>query len=62
MTTQWRSLTAVVAVDLASGHVSRVTPANGACWSLVASGSGESCTSHARVESQMCHVVESAFE
>lgn len=39
-TTQWRSLSAVVAVDLASGKVTRVTPDNGSCWSLVASGNG----------------------
>lgn len=39
-TSQWRSLSAVVAVDFASGKVTRVTPNNGSCWSLVASGNG----------------------
>ena len=41
LTTQWRSLTAVVAVGLESGRVIRASPANGACWSLVAAGGGE---------------------
>lgn len=40
MTTQWRSVTAVVAVELNSGRVTRVTPANGASWSVVAAGNG----------------------
>lgn len=35
-----RSLEAVVAVDLFSGAVTRVTPANGASWSLVAMHDG----------------------
>lgn len=35
-----RSLEAVLAVDVASGAVSRVTPANGASWSLVAMHGG----------------------
>ena len=42
LTTQWRSYTAVVSVDLGSGRVTRVSPANGASWSLVAAGDGES--------------------
>ncbi|EFN55568.1 hypothetical protein CHLNCDRAFT_134052 [Chlorella variabilis] len=40
LTTQWRSLAAVVAVDMQSGGVSRVSPANGASWSLLASHGG----------------------
>eukprot|EP00887_Chlorella_sp_A99_P008103 scaffold12.g8103.t1 len=40
MTSAWRSLAAVVAVDLATGEVARATPANGASWSLVAAGNG----------------------
>ncbi|KAL4858184.1 Acylamino-acid-releasing enzyme 1 [Chlorella vulgaris] len=41
LTTQWRSLSAVVAVDLqAGGTVSRVTPDNGSSWSLLASHGG----------------------
>jgi acylaminoacyl-peptidase len=43
LTTQWRSLLAVVAVDLASGSVTRVTPANGASWSLLANQDGRWC-------------------
>ncbi len=35
------SLLAVVAVDLTSGNVTRVTPANGASWSLLAAQDGE---------------------
>lgn len=36
----WNSLTAVVAVDVRSGQVTRVTPANGASWSLLAMSNG----------------------
>lgn len=41
LTTQWRSLSAVVAVNLQTGAVVRATPANGASWALVAAGNGE---------------------
>lgn len=40
-TSQWRSNTAVVAVDVESGSVRRLTPSNGASWALVAVHKGE---------------------
>ncbi|GAB4823018.1 hypothetical protein N2152v2_010064 [Parachlorella kessleri] len=40
LTTQWRSLTAVVTVGLGSGRVTRLSPSNGASWSLVAAADG----------------------
>ncbi|KAL4436940.1 hypothetical protein ABPG75_004079 [Micractinium tetrahymenae] len=48
LTTQWRSLAAVIAVDLRSGQVTRVTPVNGASWSLVAMSNGWVVASESR--------------
>lgn len=48
LTTQWRSLAAVVALDVGSGQVSRVTPANGASWSLLAMSNGWVVASESR--------------
>ena len=42
------SLAAVVAVDVESGRVRRITPANGASWSLLASEGGERRSGGAR--------------
>lgn len=39
-TTQWRSLMAVVAIDLNTGAVQRVSPENGASWSVIGSCTG----------------------
>lgn len=41
VTTQWRSNLAVVAVDISTGKVARVTPPNVASWALVATEEGE---------------------
>ena len=41
LTSQWGSATAIVAVDVASGAITRASPPNGASWSLVAAGAGE---------------------
>jgi acylaminoacyl-peptidase len=40
LTSQWRSATAVVAVDVATGVVARATPANGASWAVLAAHGG----------------------
>lgn len=48
-TVQWRSKFAVVAVDVATGAVTRITPNNGSSWSLLATHPGKRSRFHMTV-------------
>lgn len=38
--TQWRSLSAVVTIDPRDGHASRLSPRDGAAWTLLDNNNG----------------------
>ena len=40
LTSQWRSSTAVIAVDVSQSRVARVTPEDGGSWSLLCVSAG----------------------
>ena len=61
-TVQWRSYMAIVAIDVGSGDVSRLSPANGSSWYLVAAGEDWLIASETRPDCPSklfcCHIAE----